>query len=58
MIISPIPINKVIINNISLNGGQFIYCLDTKEVYYDDDSSGEVNRIALGNTTELAIDSE
>ena len=39
MIISPIPINKVIINNISLNGGQFIYCLDTKEVYYDDDSS-------------------
>ena len=58
MIISPIPINKVIINNISLNGGQFIYCLDTKEVYYDDDSSGEVNRIALANTTQLAIESE
>ena len=60
MIISPIPINKILINNISLNGGQFIYCLDTKEVYYDNynDTTGEVNRIGLANTVQLNIESE
>ena len=58
MLISPIPINKILINNIAINAGQFIYCLDTKEVYYDDNSSGEVNRIALANTTQLNIENE
>ena len=60
MLISPIPINKILINNVSLNGGQFIYCLDTKEAYFDNynEASGETDRISLVNTIQLNIESE